>query len=109
MLVDQKRVKPHVVSKTVVKRPSFVEQLEHLFPLFQLVIVVAVVDLPVVKPVVLSPVWPRLELCVESVFHHLLKLVNAKSSGEEWYLGKINRFSNNWPHPTRENIEGQQN
>ena len=81
LFVDQKRVEPHVVSKTVVKRPSFVEELEHLSPLTQLVIGVALLDLHSVKPVVLSPVWPRLELFKESVFQHLLKLVNAKSSG----------------------------
>ena len=87
------------MGKTVVKRPSFVEQLEHLLPLIQHDIVVALLDLHFVKPVVLSPVWPRLELSKECVFHHLLKLVSAKSSGEEWYLGKINPFYNNWPHP----------
>ena len=67
MLVDQKRVAPHVVSKTVVKQPSFVEELEYLVPLTQLVIGVALLDLHSVKPVVLSPVWPRLELFKESI------------------------------------------
>jgi len=96
------------VSKTVVKQPSFVEQLEHLLPLIQLFMVVALFDLLFVKLVVLSPVWPRLELSKESVFHHLLKLISAKSSGQEWYLRETNPFNNNWPHPARENIEGQQ-
>lgn len=81
------------MSKTVVKRPSFVENLEHLFPLVQLVTVVAGLDLRSVEPVVLSPVWPRPELFKESVFHQLLKFVNAKSSGEEWYLEKQNPFN----------------
>ncbi len=76
------------MSEEVVERPSLIEHLEDLFPLVQLFIVVASVDLHSVKPVVLSPVWPRLEFPVKGVFHHLLKLVNAKCSGKEWYLGK---------------------
>ena len=87
-------MEPHVVSKAVVEQPSFVEELEHLIPLAQLFFVVALLDLHS-EPVVLSPVWPRPELLIESVFHYLLTLVNAKSSGEEWYLGKVNPFYNN--------------
>ena len=45
LLVDRKRVEPHVVSKTVVKRPFLVEEAEHLKPLLQLFIVVAFLEL----------------------------------------------------------------
>lgn len=76
------------MSEEVVKQPSLVEHLEHLFPLVQRPFVVACVDLHSVQPVVLSPVWPRLELAEKIVFHHLLKLVNAECSGKEWNLGK---------------------
>ena len=83
-----KQIKTHFVGEEIVKRPSLVEHLVHVSPLAKLFIIVEGADLHLVEPVVLSPVWPRLELLKELVFHHLLKLVNTIGSGEEWYLGK---------------------
>ena len=81
-----KQIKTHFVGDEIVKRPSLVEHLVHVSPRGQLFMVVEGADLYLVEPVVLSPVWPRLELLKELVFHHLLKFVNTVCSGEEWYL-----------------------
>ena len=77
----------------VVKKTSFVEDLKNLFPLVNLVHVIARVDLHSVKPVVLSPVWPRLKFIEKCVFHNLLKFVRTVRSGEEWYLAIIIFFN----------------
>ena len=84
----QTHVKSHVMSEKVVKKTSSVENLKNLFPLSNLLLVVASTKLHVVQLVVLSPVWPRFKLLDKCIFHTLLKLVNTVRSGEEWYLNK---------------------
>ena len=80
--------KTHIICEAIFKRPSFVKYLVHFPPFFQAIRGVDLLDLRLVEAIILSPVWPRLELRAELVLYHLLKLVNAICSREKWYLGK---------------------
>ena len=89
LFVDYVPVECHIMREPVVERPFLVENLENLYPLADLVPIVARKNLHSVNAIVFSPVWPGLKLLEKFVFHALLKFVNAERSREKWYLGII--------------------
>ena len=81
-----KLVKSHVMGEAVVENTSLIENLKNLFPLLKVFQIVATINFLSIQPVVFAPVRSSLKLLDKSVFHALLKLVNAVCSGKERYL-----------------------
>ena len=83
LFIDRKRVKSHVMGEEIVERTSAIENLENGHPLVNVFRIVAAMNFLAIQPVIFAPVRSSLKLLDKSVFHALLKLVNAVSSGEE--------------------------
>ena len=78
-----KRVKSHVMGEEVIEGTSAIENLENGSPLANVFRIVAAMNFLVIQLVVFAPVRSSLKLLDKSIFHALLKLVNAVSSREE--------------------------
>ena len=83
LFLDRKHVKSHVMGEEIVEGTSAIENIENGSPLLNVFRIVAAFNFLAIQPVVFAPVRSSLKLLDKSIFHALLKLVNAVSSGEE--------------------------
>ena len=93
-LLHDAQIQAHVFGERVVERAMFVENLCHFFPLLYLAQFIYLTHFMVVEAVVLSPVWPCLELGAQLVFHKFLELVDTICTGQEWHLHTYINFMN---------------
>ena len=71
------------MGEEIVEGTSTIENIENGYPLLNILRIVAAFNFLAIQLVVFAPVRSSLKLLDKSIFHALLKLVNAVSSGEE--------------------------